>query len=659
MFPTDNAIPSLDYSSYDYVNLEYVSTGSMDVILKKGTTNKDFMPQGGGNQYPTLIDTGSFNFVIFGLTGNEAGIAFQRNNGTGTVKWTKATFTKGTRGNVTFNKDNDEPNFSVPVLYGQPFGTLPTPTKEGYVFAGWFINGTNTPVTSTTIAGAEHVNSSVKAQWKAPVVAPPIVVNFNTANLAVLLPHSASTPPNGSSYTLTYGTNAGWGGAYAVFELTFTPTGNPSPNISDYKSVSFTYQGEGGDIDNKGLRLLATDSTGLTSSLTDDEAGQNGGGFMIAGDQHVAGKGSDTYTLELNGRKDVLATESTVKFAFYIHAASSGDGSQTSYTISNVTFNPMVEPPPPTPPTIVPGTAIDFTNPGLGFAAVGGGTFSVIDANSYTFNAGQPNLVKFTVDLGSATLVDYDLISFTLTSTTTYKTIDVIGAAIDGLTTVSGIPSSSNTVTTYTGGNNLTSAPTTGQVFTFNIANTSYTQGLTGQIELAIVADNSADYTISDFKLIILPPPMEIAPNGSITFVDYRVKGVGATVTVLSGGSGYEITHVGSYGNVVAPFTIKLDGKYLSDYDSVTFDYTRIDGDANFKQLFLVAGAALTSPTPKVSTADVSTGDCTIGVAKSLTIYIDDNATTQALTGVIELSIIGGMNPGAKYSISNVVFTER
>jgi hypothetical protein len=82
------------YGVYDFVKLDYIQNGGLHVILKQGVTYTDYIPYQGGqySQYPTLSASGSFTFEI--INGVD-GIAFQCNDDTaGTIKWTKATFTK-------------------------------------------------------------------------------------------------------------------------------------------------------------------------------------------------------------------------------------------------------------------------------------------------------------------------------------------------------------------------------------------------------------------------------------------------------------------------------------------------------------------------------------------------------------------------------------
>ena len=50
----------------------------------------------------------------------------------------------------------------IDVTYGQPYGTLPTPTRDGYIFDGWYIN--DTKITKDTIVSTPW-NHGLDAHW--------------------------------------------------------------------------------------------------------------------------------------------------------------------------------------------------------------------------------------------------------------------------------------------------------------------------------------------------------------------------------------------------------------------------------------------------------------------------------------------------------------
>ncbi len=73
-----------------------------------------------------------------------------------TAQWTANTYT------VTFNSDGGSACDPITVTYGQAYGNLPTPTKEGYSFGGWY-DGDN-KVENTTTYQTES-NTELKAKW--------------------------------------------------------------------------------------------------------------------------------------------------------------------------------------------------------------------------------------------------------------------------------------------------------------------------------------------------------------------------------------------------------------------------------------------------------------------------------------------------------------
>ncbi len=93
------------------------------------------------------------------------------------------------------NADEMSPTTTMTVTYGQTYGTLPIPTREGYTFAGWWTAKTDgEQVTASTICYATG-NHTLYAHW--------------TANI-----YTVSFDPNGgtcttSSKTVTYGQTYG------------------------------------------------------------------------------------------------------------------------------------------------------------------------------------------------------------------------------------------------------------------------------------------------------------------------------------------------------------------------------------------------------------------------------------------------------------------
>lgn len=79
-----------------------------------------------------------------------------------TARWTANTYT------VTFNAgDGTVSPDSITVTYGQAYGTLPTPTRAGYTFAGWYADSTDGTKVLATTPVAMASNHVLYAHWTA------------------------------------------------------------------------------------------------------------------------------------------------------------------------------------------------------------------------------------------------------------------------------------------------------------------------------------------------------------------------------------------------------------------------------------------------------------------------------------------------------------
>lgn len=94
------------------------------------------------------------------------------------AQWTTIPYTVTFVWNFDYIREGVNTNTSLPIYdnemkveYGKPYGTLPTPSKEGYTFLGWKTgqgsdgNGTGTSITSTTTVPLAK-NHTLYAQWE-------------------------------------------------------------------------------------------------------------------------------------------------------------------------------------------------------------------------------------------------------------------------------------------------------------------------------------------------------------------------------------------------------------------------------------------------------------------------------------------------------------
>ena len=70
------------------------------------------------------------------------------------------------------------------IQYGEKYGTLPTPTRIGYTFAGWYTgeNGTGTRITNETIVSNDN-NHTLYAKWAKKSVTVSYDLNYNISNV--------------------------------------------------------------------------------------------------------------------------------------------------------------------------------------------------------------------------------------------------------------------------------------------------------------------------------------------------------------------------------------------------------------------------------------------------------------------------------------------
>ena len=113
----------------------------------------------------TLINPTKEGYTFAGWTGTDLSEATSAvtiaqgstGNRTYTATWTANTYTVTLDANGgTVNPDE------ITVTYGGTYGTIPTPTRTGYTFDGWFINETEIEGTTTVSTASDH---TLTAHW--------------------------------------------------------------------------------------------------------------------------------------------------------------------------------------------------------------------------------------------------------------------------------------------------------------------------------------------------------------------------------------------------------------------------------------------------------------------------------------------------------------
>lgn len=188
------------------------------------------------------------------------------------AKWSVGTYT------VTFDANGGTVSPSTKsVTYNSAYGTLPTPTRAGYAFNGWFtsISG-GTEVTSTTIytVGA---NTTIHAQWTASL---PVFTDETVATTGILN-HNFSADVEASpvtSYSIIYDISMGGLDPRSWLSVLKQPSSNigllsgKPPQIGVYTfKVRATNDGSG--YTDSGLITLTVSPAGkrLTSSSSSSQ----------------------------------------------------------------------------------------------------------------------------------------------------------------------------------------------------------------------------------------------------------------------------------------------------------------------------------------------------------------------------------------------------
>ncbi len=184
-----------------------------------------------------------------------------------TANWSKASY------GITYNKNGgtiaNESSYSA-YTYGTGL-TLPTPTRTGYTFGGWYANSGLTGTAVTKITTAETGAKAYYAKWTADTYA----ITYSGLDGATLSTkpgqHTYGTATQIGNPTKTGYTFAGWninGGSTATKNLTLSETGYTS-NITlkatwTANTYTVTYNKNGGTIANENSYKNYTYGTGLT-----------------------------------------------------------------------------------------------------------------------------------------------------------------------------------------------------------------------------------------------------------------------------------------------------------------------------------------------------------------------------------------------------------
>ena len=199
--------------------------------------------------------------------------------------YTAKTFT------VSFNSQGGSSVSAKTVTYGSTYGTLTTPTRNGYTFQGWFTAASGGSKITATTTVTITANQTLYAQWKANT----ITVKFNNNGGAGNVPSQSyvvgqkygslpagSTPPAGYSFEGWY--TAASGGVKITTSSTVSPSYTTLYAHYTPKTYTVSFNSQGGSsASNKTVTYNSTYGTLPTPTKT---------GYAFAGWYTAASGGS-------------------------------------------------------------------------------------------------------------------------------------------------------------------------------------------------------------------------------------------------------------------------------------------------------------------------------------------------------------------------------
>ena len=227
---TANITVDAQWSANTYT-LTYNNNGGSGCSSKSGTYGKTWgtlcTPTRAGHSFLGWKD-GSTNVTSSTTVGGNRSV---------TAQWSANTYT------LTYNNNGGSGCSSKTGTYGSTWGTLCSPTRTGYTFAGWK-DGSTTVTANTTING----NRTVTAQWTANTY----VLSYNSNGGTTCSPSSKS-----GTYGSTWGTLCtpsksgydfnGWYSGSTKISSSTTVSGNVNVTASwSTKSYTLSYDNNGG-----------------------------------------------------------------------------------------------------------------------------------------------------------------------------------------------------------------------------------------------------------------------------------------------------------------------------------------------------------------------------------------------------------------------------
>ena len=220
--------------------------------------------------------------------------------------------------------------------YGDSYGTLPTPTREGYTFSGWYSTSSSVQITSQTPVSFDR-DHTLTAKWTAGQYTVNFVTNCDqqVAPMAVdyngtysgLVSLSNSAKPG---YTFTGWYTAQNGGTRVTASSTVKTAGNHSLYARwEAKTLSVTFDANGGSAVNNSISVSYGSTYGTLPTTT--RTGYTFKGWYTASSGGTKVTGSSTVT---NSQSHKLYAQWTVNQYTLSFDANGGSVSESSRKVN-------------------------------------------------------------------------------------------------------------------------------------------------------------------------------------------------------------------------------------------------------------------------------------------------------------------------------------
>ena len=303
-------------NNYTY-NIKYVSStgialGTSTITKAFGTTNTVSAPAKTGyttpNSQTVKFDSTSTKTITFTYTPITYTISYKLNSGS--------------------NPTNQKTSYTIETATF----TLPTPTRNGYIFTGWTGNNGNTPQTSVSITKGSTGNKSYTANWSLATYS--ITYNLDGGSITgqktsyTINTYSFTLPtPTRPGYSFTGWTGTGLSSATKTVTITQGSTGNRT-YTANWSANTYIYN----------IKYVSSSGVSLGTSTVSGTFGSTKSVYPVAKTGYTA-PSAQNVIFDSTTAKNITFTYTPISYSI-TYTLNNGliTGQKTSYNIETSSF---------------------------------------------------------------------------------------------------------------------------------------------------------------------------------------------------------------------------------------------------------------------------------------------------------------------------------